>query len=764
MEIKQNTILIIPGKIKEKVLTFMSQNKICAPLKIIEYENLKKLIFFDYDEDTILYLKNKYQMKKEVAKTYLENMYYIDDSNSFNMNTLRTLKEELLKENQISKNPYFLNSLKQYHILIFGIDVLKKFDQEMIHLLKQYTTVEIIENKAYPIDMAYSFLNKEEQIKYVFEKISDLLKQNIEIGKIKLANVEEMDYLYLKRLSFTYHIPIYLKENTLYATSMYTEIKRSILENNLEDIQYVKYTDKLLSKINSLQNIDNLEELLDEKAKEIYIDEKDSALEIVDLHNNYFKEDEYVFILNCNASIFPKTYKDEDYLYDRIKPSILENTYEKNYLEEKSCITSLNKIKNKVICFIKKEGNTEYFKSPILENIKIETPVLLYSTSSHLQNKLDYGHDLDQYYKFGVKSLSLPILKANYTIPYKEYDHTFKGLKQEHIFPNDSILLSYSSFNTFYECQFKYYLNYVLKLKDFEETYATYLGSLFHYILEKKDDKFFNLEEEVEKYRLEHEKTFSYKEEFFLKENEEDLKEAILFIENFKKHTTFQIEENETKLYTKIPSKMNVTMMGIIDKKYQDENGRIAVLDYKTGSVKINLKDTYHGLSMQLPIYYYLLRKNYPNMEIVGFYLQNILEKNFKKKKGKTKKEQKQDSLKFNGYSTSFIESLEKLDPTYKDSRFIMGLKMGKNGFYPYSKVLNDKQLDNLFLLVDQKIKEMVKCLEESDFKINPKKLRKENISCKFCPYKSICFMDEEDILELEEMKTLSFLGGDENA
>ena len=89
---------------------------------------------------------------------------------------------------------------------------------------------------------------------------------------------------------------------------------------------------------------------------------------------------------------------------------------------------------------------------------------------------------------------------------------------------------------------------------------------------------------------------------------------------------------------------------------------------------------------------------------------------------------------------------------------------MGNNGFYPYSKVLNDKQLDGLFLLVDNKIKEMVKSLEEKDFKINPKKLRKENISCKFCPYKSICFMDDTDTLELEEMKTLSFLGGDDYA
>jgi len=139
----------------------------------------------------------------------------------------------------------------------------------------------------------------------------------------------------------------------------------------------------------------------------------------------------------------PKTYKDEDFIYDKIKPSILENTHEKTGLEEQRCIKALSKIKNKVICFIKKEGNTEYFKSPVLENIEIIENTLDYSTSSHLQNKKDLAYLLDDYRKYDTYSKKISTLKYNYNIPYLEYDHKFKKIDSKLItnYINNSILL-----------------------------------------------------------------------------------------------------------------------------------------------------------------------------------------------------------------------------------------------------------------------------------------------------------------------------------
>lgn len=761
-QLRNKTLFIVPNKVKEKLLLFIDESDIRIPFKILEFERLKNELYFDYNDNAIEFLKKNYHIKREIAKEYLKNLYYIDNSENENMKILRKMKQELEKNDLLYKNEYFINSLKENEIIIFGVDVLNKFELEMINELRKYTKVEIIDDRNYKIDKAYLFNDKNEQIRYVFEEISNLLKKDIPLSKIKLANIQEGDYPYIKRISSAYNIPVAIKENTFYATNNYKNIKTNILENKLDDLEENKYINKLISKINGLKNINNLEEVLDEYAKEIYIDELDNKLEIIDIYNNYYF-DEYVFILNCNASILPKTYKDEDFIYDKIKPSILENTHEKTGLEEQRCIKALSKIKNKVICFIKKEGNTEYFKSPVLENIEIIENALNYSTSSHLQNKKDLAYLLDNYRKYDTYSKKISILKYNYNIPYLEYNHKFKKIDSKlitnHI--NNSILLSYSSLNNYYECNFKYYLNYILKLKEFEGTYATYLGSLFHYVLEKSNTIDTDIDKLIEEYRKENPFDLSIKEEFFLNENKKDLKEAINFLNNFRNHTKLNIEENEIKLYASIDSKIKATLMGIIDKKWSNNEGKIAVLDYKTGSTKINLKDAYHGLSMQLPIYYYLLRRNYPNMEIAGFYLQNILEKNFKNIKNKTEEEQKQNSLKWNGYSINNTSILEKLDPTYKDSRFISGLKLGNNGFYPYSKVLNQKQLDSLFKLTENKIKDMINDIETANFSINPKKLRGENISCAFCPFKSICFMNEEDIIELEDIKTLDFLGGE---
>ena len=58
----------------------------------------------------------------------------------------------------------------------------------------------------------------------------------------------------------------------------------------------------------------------------------------------------------------------------------------------------------------------------------------------------------------------------------------------------------------------------------------------------------------------------------------------------------------------------------------------------------------------------------------------------------------------------------------------------------------------------------MIAKIESASFAINPKKIRGENRSCKFCPYRSICFRKSEDIEEMEEIADIHFLGGDQDA
>ena len=206
-----------------------------------------------------------------------------------------------------------------------------------------------------------------------------------------------------------------------------------------------------------------------------------------------------------------------------------------------------------------------------------------------------------------------------------------------------------------------------------------------------------------------------------------------------------------------------VNFVGVVDKicyLKNDNHTLVSIVDYKTGHLPSNLNNIIYGIGMQLPIYLYFVKRSalFPNLEIVGFYLQKIINKEMKVVKDKTLDELKENALKLVGYSTDKEDLLEKYDMTYQDSAMISGLKKKKEGFYAYSKVLNDKQINKIDEIVDKNINKAVNSILNGEFLINPKKIDKDNIGCEFCSYRDICYKKEEDIVELEKHQNLDFL------
>lgn len=766
-ELHKRTLLIVPPTVKQKILLFMDKQHLFFPFKLMTLKEIRNNLYFETDENAICFLQKKYKIKREVAKLYLENLYYIDEQKETNMEFLRSMKETLEKEGLLLYNPTFYSYLKNTLVLLYGYDILTQFDQKMIEELKRYTEVQYREPMLYPLTEAYKCLNMEEQIKCIFEEIASLVAKGVSLDKIYLVNVQKEMYRKIKRIAKNYHIPLQKEKKYLYATPIYKKIKEAILKGDFASISS-PYMEELLHKLNQIHHLErySLDVLLDGYAKEICITEEEGIfLQIEPLLDNVFEEEDYVFILNANASFLPKTYRDEDFLYDAIKPSILEDTNTFNLLTYQGTKKAIEKIKNKKVYFIQEDEGVFYYPSALLDDTLIyEREPLYISHYSHIQNKCNLLTLLDRHRKYGTSSSSFLSLKNNYSLSYLSYDNAFKGVVQKDwlAFLKHPFLLSYSALNCFYECSFKYYLQFVLKLNPSTFTFSSFLGTLFHTILKEKPQ---NIQEYTEHYLKENNIVLSKQESFYLKQNLLDLNKTLSFYEEFKTYSSFNEEEVETKVFLPFDNKCNVTFMGIIDKKWIDTEHNLAVIiDYKTGNTHFNLKDCYYGLNMQLPIYYYIARKSDDKKKVIGFYLQNILEKNFRYKKNKTEEEQKKDSLKLNGYSLSDSDLLLHLDETIVDSRFIKGMKISKNGFYPYSKVLSEQDLDALCTLVEEKIEQMIEEITEAHFTINPKKLRNENVSCPYCPYRSICFQKEKDIIELKEKEDLSFLGGDSYA
>ena len=181
----------------------------------------------------------------------------------------------------------------------------------------------------------------------------------------------------------------------------------------------------------------------------------------------------------------------------------------------------------------------------------------------------------------------------------------------------------------------------------------------------------------------------------------------------------------------------------------------MAIVDYKTVNPNININNTKYGLDMQLPIYMYLIKNSniVKNVRIGGFYLQKILsnDKNI---------DDRVESLKLQGYSNSDESVLSKVDSSYENSHVIKSMRVGNNGFYAYSKVLTDENFDYISSLVHDKIVECSNNIMEAKFDINPKVINDTNKSCRYCKYKDICYMKNDDIVNLKEVKNI--FGGEE--
>ena len=191
------------------------------------------------------------------------------------------------------------------------------------------------------------------------------------------------------------------------------------------------------------------------------------------------------------------------------------------------------------------------------------------------------------------------------------------------------------------------------------------------------------------------------------------------------------------------------------------EDTYFSIVDYKTGKIDTNIEAMKYGLHMQLPVYLYLLNygRVFSNPIFTGIYYQNILFSYPKWEKNLDKVLKDRYLLK--GYSTDNLEVLEKFDSTYTDSELIRSMKY-TDKFDRYSKVIDDDTLYNLVKytknIIDKKVDDILSC----KFDINPKVYVKEDVSCKFCKFKDICFKRDSDVTYLEKVEDLSFLGGEE--
>ena len=737
--ISRETLIICGDSDKKNIL----KRKKLINYKVMNIEQFMSKFCFEYDEFTIKYVMEHYNVKYDIALVYLKNLYYIENKiyNIKKLDFLVKLKDELDEHNLLKYNHNFRKYLTTIDVIIYGI----RLDKYLVKLFKNINYKYIEKKYKHYEHNIYYFDTMEEEVEYIVLNICKLIDQDgIDIKKIKLTNVDSSYYNTIVRIFSLFGLKVNVPYKSSLASYEYVKEFIQMYQNHNLDyaVDHIDKSNRLYSEITSVINkyirYDD-KDLIIYKLENAYINsyKYDNGIEIIDYLDYCANDDEHVFMLGFNDGIVPNSYKDVEYITDNIKEMVgCATTKEKNRWLREDILNNIYNIKNLTITYKLRDTKKTFYPSSMCSDfnvIKGEIPTDI--SYSEVYSKIKLMRSIDDYIKYGYKNRDFNVLYNNFKIDYNSYNNRYTLINRV----MDKLTLSYSKMQIYNKCAFRYYLTDILKLDIYEENFSTVIGSMVHYVMEKCLS---NNDMDTDKYVNEFlsGRKFTNKEMFFLEKYKLCIKDLLEQVMLEKEYSSFEHAMYEKKI--EINYEDNVKFVGIIDKiLYKEENDKtyVALVDYKTGNDDISLKYLNYGLNIQLPIYLYLSNYlNFRNVLYSGFYLQkfNITDNDYR----------------LVGYSNSDRNILSVIDNNYDNSKIIKGMKTLKDGsFSSYTKVLNNDEIIKIMDITKEKISEVIESIKNNKFDINPKINGDKNIGCEYCKFKDICFVKKKDKVEIME-------------
>lgn len=762
-DIKSKTLIICSNSHKKRILKEMNNYDRLFPVTFMTREEFLEGCYFKYDEESIYFLMSKYHIKYDIALTYIRSLIYLDNRRHSNnkLKYLDTLKDEV--KDLLIYDYGFKDYVSSFDIYVYGYYIDMFFDRtlSMFDRVNRYEEdSEVYEHSV------YHFKNIEDEVSFVCMNIIKLYNSGVDLNGIKIVNATNNYNNVFKRLSLLYNIPIEGDKVPLYYISA-SEYLLSNFDSDLTNVindMYEKYDNDIVSLIVSVIN------------KYTFVDDKKLVRDMIvhDLKNNYINKseyvnsckmctfddidrDDYVFIVGFEQNSVPKIYRDEEYLSDAECDILgIENTLRKNIISKEKTINIINHTKNVIITYKDDDLGKVCYPSTLISelNMKVIDEDITFSYSNNY-NKYKLCSMLDMYYKYNIHDSNMNKLYNTYNPKYKSYSNKFTGVSFGDVnrILNNNLVLSYSAMEGYNECSFKYYINNILKLDVNEEKFSAFIGTLFHHVFEVCLKKESDIDKVIDDFIKD--KSFSFKELFYINKLRDDIKFAFNTIKYQMGYSKFNEFSFENKLLVNKNKKINCVFKGFADKImfYEYMGRKLAVIvDYKTSDIDVKMDLIDYGINLQLPIYLYLINNIYDNVRVVGFYIQRVLPSDNKYDKDKELIIRKRENMRLIGYSNIDSDVLSLFDSSYRDSNVIRGLKVNNDGSFNYhSKVISDEEMNNISNKIDSVIDKSIDNILSCDFDINPKRYKNVNISCKFCKYKDICYMSNEDIVDIKE-------------
>ncbi len=385
-----------------------------------------------------------------------------------------------------------------------------------------------------------------------------------------------------------------------------------------------------------------------------------------------------------------------------------------------------------------------------------------------------------------AEKLSLLLKGAFFEHGKESFSEQIMLAVNEAINADETISGSVSKFELYNECSYKYFLTYVLNLKEREEFELSSIdmGNFYHEAIEryssslKEDGKSFKTvtEEEREKYievaisqTFEHMGKVSTLEDstqrYIVESMKDTLRHVVEIITTQVSRGEFEPELFEESIRTEIKdSKTQETLANLkgkvdrIDLTANDDKA-VRIIDYKSSGHKLDLNECYHGLSLQLPIYMGVvldkLKDKYPGAtlhpaamlyyEMANKYLEVASARN-------VSEEERLKLSRMEGLLSSDPEDLKANDSTVgKDegqvkTSSIVPYSVKSNGD-PSEKDTNAVDRTAMQTVIDYsmlKAAETANNIIAGDFEPSPARLGGID-ACRYCSFKSVCHFDENE-------------------
>lgn len=505
---------------------------------------------------------------------------------------------------------------------------------------------------------------------------------------------------------------------------------------------------------------------------------KSKVLFVVGCNENYFPEsspnqiivDNERKSINAALNIYLKLSKDVDIEKQAAISSTLAMPSEKLYIS-----WSLNDLDSKPLKY-----------ASILNNVvkKFEDNIVKekdYYDEDREEAFLALLNEIAEYKKTGIESpeLSSKYLDFNQDKKYSERLHyalksaaidktqinvsnPVKGYKEIDFF-------SVTRLESFNKCPFKHYIEHALqpeKIKLFNETAAD-KGNFFHAVMKQFFD--YIIKNKIDIDSLEYDNFIKIIEPIIdelAKEHNDNIFDSVnkYIYESYKlkdrikvsawnsilqiKKGSYNVARDEYAVGREIPLDIKldngktVHLVGIIDRIdiYEKDSTKYArIIDYKSGNISFSEDLLSAGVQLQLPLYSKAVSGDFELTGMYYFHIQNpIIDAD-------NKNDTIEKQFQLSGPTVSDLPLIMANDVTLSDpgtsSNVIQVDVTTKGDISKKSKVLEESSMEELYEKSIDIVKDSIERILNGETKAVPFKY-KDNDSCKYCQYRSICHFD----------------------